>query len=1176
MALSFLPVVLQNLNSLIQTEVGLLWRVDKEMKKLSSTLSAIEAVLEDAEQKQLQDKAIQDWLRKLKGAAYEVDDILDDCATEALRWKTKGQTSSSLKKVSTSVLHPFENTKFRHKIGNRMKEITEDLNAIAEERNKFHLCEAVVSKRDEFANSRETSSFLTQPEVYGRDEDKQKIVKVLVEDICERDEVSVYPIIGMGGLGKTTLAQMAFNAVRVKSHFEPKIWVYVSQDFDVKRVIQSTIESVRGKASEDSDLDSLQTQLRDILNGKRYLIVLDDMWNDNQDKWDTLKCVLGCGSKGASIIITTRLEKVSSIMGTIPPLYLSFLSEDDCWLLFRQRAFGYGDQERQDLVDIGKEIVKKCGGVPLVAKALGGLLRFKSEESEWILVNESEVWNLPHGENSILPALRLSYYNLPLELRRCFAYCAVFSKGCKILKENLIYLWMANGYISWKGKLELEDIGDHIWNELCRRSFFQDVEKHLSGIILFKMHDLMHDLAQSVMEDEFHIMENQISSCIPKQRIHHVTLLGNTKYTVVFPKSLHSVKSLRSILLQYREPFHATQDASDQFSCDFRKFCLLRAFDASGAKMVQLSSSIGNLKHLRFLNLSGTSIQSLPKSICSLHNLQTLNLNYCHKLRRLPKNLKYLRSLRHLYLKRCREIHDMPPKLGQLTLLKTLSLFCAGKSGNQQLAELKRLDLGGELCIKHLERVRSSIDAKEANLVGKHKLRILMLGWSRNCDWESQANVEQLLEALGPHHNVEELVIHHYKGAHFPLWMRDSTLKNVVSIDLFNCSNCLLLPPFGHLPSLRYLRISGMDYVEYIDNDFPSVGSARGFPSLEELYISDLPNLKGLSREEGRDLLPRLGKIFISNCPKLTLPRLSSSETLTMCINECSNSNVMLSSISNLICLTSLTVYDNDDAISFPEEMLQNLTSLESLQITVFSKLKVLPRNLSGLVSLKSLKIVECHELESLPEHGLRSLKSLQHLEISHCNSLSSLSESFGHLTALEVLDVQGCPKLVAIPESIKHLCSLRDLTLCGRPSSWSRGEVLICEELKTLPEALQHVTSLQSLSISDYPELTSLPEWLGNFSSLQSLSISCCPKIQSIPQSIQSLAKLKTLSISGCDPELARRCQKEDGEDWYKIAHIQEFYMYPLPTPSETASTSTSISLSLLKGRRQLIKKLF
>ncbi|KAE9457331.1 hypothetical protein C3L33_10780, partial [Rhododendron williamsianum] len=547
--------------------------------------------------------------------------------------------------------------------------------------------------------------------------------------------------------------------------------------------------------------------------------------------------------------------------------------------------------------------------------------------------------------------------------------------------------------------------------------------------------------------------------------------------------------------------------------------------------MVKLSSSIGNLKHLRFLNLSETSIQSLPKSICFLHNLQTLNLNYCHYLQRLPENLKCLRSLRHLYLKGCIEIHDMPPKLGQLTLLKTLSLFCVGKNEDQQLAELRHLDLGGELSIQHLERVKNSMDAKDANLVGKQKLRILDLGWSRNRDWDSQANVEQLLEALRPHQNVEVLTIRDYKGAHFPIWMRDSTLKNVVSIDLFECSNCSLLPPFGHLPSLRCLIISGMDYVEYIDNDFPGGGPVRGFPSLEELRICDLPNLRGLSREEGRDLLPRLGKIFIKNCPKLTLPRLSSSQTLTMDVNGCSN--LMLSSISNLIRLTSLTVSnleycrtspgtvdDKDNIISFPEEMFENLTSLESLEIRWFSKLKVLPTNLSSLVSLKSLKIHDCRDLESLSEHGLRSLKSFQHLEVSHGDCSSSLPESLGILTALEVLEIKGCPKLVEIPESIKHLGSLRQITLEGA-SSRILGEVPISAKLKTLPEALQHVTTLQSLSISSYPELASLPEWLGNFSSLQSLSIHHCPKIRSLPQSIQRLNKLRTLKIWGCDPEL-------------------------------------------------------
>ncbi|KAL7191284.1 hypothetical protein ACSBR2_023370 [Camellia fascicularis] len=632
MAVPFLPFVLKNLNSLIQNEVGLLYGVNTEMKKLSSTLSTIQAVLEDAKQKQPQDKAIQNWLKELNDAAYEADDILAECATEALRCELKGQGYGSLKKVNTSLLtcYPVQNVLFRHKIGNRIKEITQKLDAIAANRSKFHLTEGVVVvTRVEYDVSRETSSVITEPQLYGRDEDKEKIVKFLVEDVCDIKDASVYPILGIGGLGKTTLAQMAFNDERVKPHFDPKIWVYVSQDFDVKRVIKATIESSNGKACEAVDLDSLQRKLRDMLNGKRYLIVLDDVWDEDPDKWDAFKYSLACGSKGASVIVTTRVDKVASIMGTISPHRLSVLSKEDCWLLFRQRAFGLGNEERPNVVAIGKEIVKKCGGVPLAAKALGGLMHFKSEEKEWLHVKESEIWKLPQDKNSILPALRLSYFYLPLESRQCFAYCAIFPKGSQVRKRDLIHLWMANGYISCKGGWEPEDIGDQIWNELCLISFFQEVKDHRNDIS-FKMHDLVHDLAQSIMKGECQMIDFNSSSNIYKEKAHHVTLVVGPADN--FNNTFHKVASLRTLRLQ-RPSIYSIGD--DCFFCDFRMFGSLRAFDAPG-RVAELPLSIGNSKHLRYLNLSHSGFKRLPDSICNLLNLQTLILEYCLKLERLP------------------------------------------------------------------------------------------------------------------------------------------------------------------------------------------------------------------------------------------------------------------------------------------------------------------------------------------------------------------------------------------------------------------------------------------------------------------------------------------------------------------------------------------------------------
>ncbi|XP_028101635.1 putative disease resistance protein RGA4 [Camellia sinensis] len=1000
MAVPFLPFVLKNLNSLIQNEVGLLCGVNTEMKKLSSTLSTIQAVLEDAEQKQLQDKAIQNWLKELNDAAYEADDILDECATEALRCELKGQGYGSLKKVSTSLLtcYPVQNVLFRHKIGNRIKEITQKLDAIAANRSKFHLTEGVVVvRRVEYDVSRETSSVITEPQLYGRDEDKEKIVKFLVEDVCDIEDVSVYPILGIGGLGKTTLAQMAFNDERVKPHFDPKIWVYVSQDFDVKRVIKATIESANGKACEAVDLDSLQRKLRDMLNGKRYLIVLDDVWAEDPGKWDALKYSLACGTKGASVIVTTRVDKVASIMGTISPHRLLALSEEDCLLLFRQRAFGLGNEERPNLVAIGKEIVKKCGGVPLAAKALGGLMRFKSEEKEWLHVKESEIWTLTQ-ENSILPALRLSYFYLPLESRQCFAYCSIFPKGSQIQKRDLIRLWMANGYISCKGGWEPEDIGDQIWNELCLISFFQEVKDYESDIC-FEMHDLVHDLAQSIMKGECQMIKFNSSSNIYNGKAHHVTLVGGRKE--YFNNTFHKVVSLRTLRLR-RSSFFLVDDS---FLYDFRMFGSLRAFDAPDIA-AELPPSIGNSKHLRYLNLSHSGFERLPDSICNLLNLQTLILEHCRNLERLPQNIMYLRSLRHLFLLGCPLI-EMPPKIGQLTNLKTLNEFVVGKSTDcSLLSELKCLNLQGELCISHLERARNPMDAKEANLVGKQNLSQLELNWEyglaecesqESVESEAQENVESeaqesvkselVLEALQPHPNLKELVVRAYKGTQFPLWMRGSDLQNVVHIRLFRCNNCLRLPPLGQLPSLQSLQIDAMEeVVECIENEYPGSG---GFPSLEELKVYNCPKLEGLSREEGRELFPRLRVIRIAHCPKLSFPHLSAPKELSLV----GNSTMGLNSISNLNSLTSLTIGYNDETVCFPKEFLRNLTLLESLVIEYCFELKVFPGDLASLVTLKSLKIERCPKLESLPEEGLRGLESLQSLHIIDCRELKRRSE---------------------------------------------------------------------------------------------------------------------------------------------------------------------------------------
>ncbi|WMV43256.1 hypothetical protein MTR67_036641 [Solanum verrucosum] len=279
---------------------------------------------------QLKDRAIKNWLHKLNAAAYKIDDILDECKNEAAR----------LRQSRLGRCHP-EIITFRHKIGKRMKEMMEKLDAIAKEIMDFHFHEKIIERQ---TARRET----------GTEEDE--IVKILINNVSAAQELSVLPIVGMGGLGKTTLAQMVFNDQRVTEHFYPKIWICVSDDFDEKRLIKAIVESIEGRP------------------------LLDDVWNEDQHKWANLRQVLKVGASGAFVLTTTRLEKVGLIMGSLQPYELSNLSQENCWLLFMQRAFGYQEEINPNLVAIGKEIVKKCGGVPLAAKNLGGLFALQERK----------------------------------------------------------------------------------------------------------------------------------------------------------------------------------------------------------------------------------------------------------------------------------------------------------------------------------------------------------------------------------------------------------------------------------------------------------------------------------------------------------------------------------------------------------------------------------------------------------------------------------------------------------------------------------------------------------------------------------------------------------------------------------------------------------------------------
>ncbi|AES75531.2 disease resistance protein RGA4 [Medicago truncatula] len=1032
MADALLGIVIQNLGSFVQEELATYLGVGELTQRLSRKLTLIRAVLKDAEKKQITNDAVKEWLQQLRDAAYVLDDILDECS---ITLKAHGDN----KRITR--FHPMK-ILARRNIGKRMKEIAKEIDDIAEERMKFGLQVGVMEHQPEDEEWRQTTSVITESKVYGRDRDKEQIVEYLLRHASNSEDLSVYSIVGLGGYGKTTLAQLVYKDESVTTHFDLKIWVCVSDDFSIMKILHSIIESATGQNHNLSTLELMQKKVQEVLQSKKYLLVLDDVWNHEQIKWEKLKHYLKSGNtmKGSSILVTTRLDIVASIMGTHPAHHLVGLYDDDIWTLFKQHAFGPNGEEPAELAAIGKEIVIKCVGSPLAAKVLGSLLRFKNEEHQWLSVKESELWKLSE-DNPIMSALRLSYFNLNLSLRPCFTFCAVFPKDFEMVKENLIQLWMANGLVTSRGNLQMEHVGNEVWNELYQRSFFQEVKSDFVGNITFKMHDLVHDLA------------------------HHISYFASK----VNLNPLTKIESLEPFLTLNHHP-----------------------------------SLVHMCFHLSLL--SELYVQDCQK-------LQTLKLEGCDYLSSFPKQLTQLHDLRHLVIIACQRLTSTPFRIGELTCLKTLTTFIVGSKNGFGLAELHNLQLGGKLHIKGLQKVLNEEDARKANLIGKKDLNRLYLSWGGYANSQvGGVDAERVLEALEPHSGLKSFGVQSFMGTQFPPWMRNtSILKGLVHIIFYGCKNCRQLPPFGKLPCLTNLHVSGMRDIKYIDDDFYEPATEKAFMSLKKLTLCDLPNLEKVLEVEGVEMLPQLLKLHITDVPKLALQSLPSVESLSVS----GGNEELLKSFSYNNC--------SKDVASSSRGIASN--NLKSLRIEDFDGLKELPVELSRLSALESLTITYCDEMESFSEHLLQCLSSLRTLTINGCGRFKPLSNGMRHLTCLETLHIRYCLQLV-FPHNMNSLTSLRRLLL------WNCNENIL--------DGIEGIPSLQKLSLYHFPSLTSLPDCLGAMTSLQVLDIYEFPNLKSLPDNFQQLQNLQYLSIGRC-PKLEKRCKRGKGEDWHKIAHIPQ-----------------------------------
>jgi disease resistance protein RPM1 len=854
-------LVINELVQLLNHESKLLRGVHREVVNIREELESIQCFLKDADQRDLQ-VGVKTWVKQVREVAYHIENVIDEYVLQRAQCHHQQGFIAFLHKIG----YLLKNLKPGHDIATKIQDIKISIREIKERKERYGF-----SSSDQGSSSRATnvtwhdprvgSLFIEEDEVVGIESTRDELVSWLVGGVSKRSVISV---VGMGGIGKTTLTKKVYENESVKGHFDCHVWITVSQSYNVSKILMSmamqinqTKETAQGQIDMTDEI-TLISQLRKCLQQKRYVVVFDDVWKT--EFWEIVKHALPCNDKGSRIIITTRSDLIG--VSCKESLYdqvhkLQPLSQDKAWELFCKKAFHTEFQGGcpRELVRLSMDIVRKCEGLPLAIVAIGGLLSTKEKVPlEWQKLHDSLNYELecnPHL-TSVTNILSLSYHDLPCYLKSCYLYFGIFPEDYSINGARLLRLWVAEGFIKGKKGKPLEDVAGEYLMELIHRNLVQVSFGELDYEIYrkYRIHDLLHEIILSKAEElNFcQVLEAGDTTSHGKSRclsIHDVR-------ENVFETSENS--RVRSVFL-----FNISEMPRSFIIKLFRKFKLLKVLDFEDAPIDYLPQEVGNLFHLKNLSLRRTKVKILPKSVGRLQNLQTLNVMET-AMRELPIEILRLYKLRHIlalshdfeikssfHSVRGVKIHE---GFGCLKDLQTLSTIDDHHGGGlfEELGKLSQLRVLG-ISGMTVERGRALCTSIQ-NMV---HLKILVVGSiSENeiIDLQSISSPPPFLEHIYLWGRLEKL----------PNWILG--LQNLVTLILFFSSlkeDALLC--VQTLPNLITLSLNHA-------YDGEQLHFEEGcFQKLKKLTLRELNKLKMV--EIGKGSLPGLEQLEIGPCPQM-------------------------------------------------------------------------------------------------------------------------------------------------------------------------------------------------------------------------------------------------------------------------------------------------------------------